>query len=268
MDLGLSGKVAIITGGSEGIGKAAAISLAREGAKVAICARTVDKLEAAAAEIRSAAEDAGAGGEVLAIPCDVTDADRVVAMVAEVAAQWGGVDILVNNAGTSSARPFEDVTDEIWDADIDLKVYGAIRCSRAVLPFMKAAGAGRIINITTPGGKASGASSLPTSLSRAAGISLTKALSKEYAPLNILVNTVCIGLIKSGQHERRYEQAQERDPSTTLDGWYERMGERVPMGRVGEAAEAGDTICFLASERASYITGASLNIDGGTSPVV
>jgi 3-oxoacyl-[acyl-carrier protein] reductase len=263
MDLGLGGKVAIITGGSQGIGYAAAESLAREGAKVAICARDADRLEAAAAAIRDAT-----GGEVLAIPCDVTDEAAVTNLVRRVVEEWGGVDVLVNNAGTSAAGAFESVTDETWDADIGLKVYGAIYCSRAVIPLMRRAGGGRIVNITTPGGKAPGASSLPTSLSRSAGIALTKAMSKELASDNILVNTICIGLIKSGQHERRYEAMQERNPEISLDGFYERMGERVPLGRVGEAAEAGDVICFLASERASYVTGASINIDGGTSPVV
>ncbi len=262
MDFGLTGKVALITGGSDGIGKAAALSMVREGARVAIVARRQDKLDAAEAEIRAA------GGDVIAISCDVMDQAQVKAAVAQVAAKWGGVDILVNNAGTSAARKFEDVTDEVWETDLGIKVYGAINCSRAALPFMKAAGGGRIINITTGGGKAPGAGSLPTSMARAAGIALTKAMSRDYAGDNILVNTVCIGVIKSGQHERRYEAMQERDPSRTLDEFYAGMGERVPLGRVGEAAEAGDVICFLASARASYITGTAINIDGGSSPVV
>ncbi|MBM4410108.1 MAG: SDR family oxidoreductase [Chloroflexi bacterium] len=262
MDLGLKGKIAIITGGSDGIGKAAALSMAREGARVAIVARAQDKLETAAAEIRAV------GGDVLALSADVMDEAQVKAAVAQVVAKWGGVDILVNNAGTSAAHKFEDVSDEVWETDLGIKVYGAVYCSRAVIPYMKAAGGGRIINTTTGGGKAPGAGSLPTSMARAAGIALTKAMSRDYAPDNILVNTVCIGLIKSGQHERRYERMQERDPSATLEQFYSGMGERVPLGRVGEAAEAGDVICFLASERASYVTGASINIDGGSSPVV
>ena len=263
MDLGLKGKVAVVTGGSEGIGKAAALSLAREGARVAICARRPDALESAAREIRAAT-----GGEVIAVPCDVMDETQVKAAIAQVVAHWGGVDILVNNAGTSAAGKFEDVKDETWETDLGIKVYGAIYCSRAVIPYMKSAGGGRIINITTGGGKAPGAGSLPTSMARAAGIALTKAMSRDYAPDNILVNTVCIGLIKSGQHERRYERMQERDPSRSLEQFYAGMGERVPLGRVGEAAEAGDVICFLASARASYVTGGSVNIDGGSSPVV
>lgn len=263
MDLGLTGRVAIVTGGSDGIGKAAALSMAREGARVAICARRPDVLEAAAQEIRDAT-----GGEVVGIPCDVTNEAQVREMVARVAETWGGIDILVNNAGTSAAQRFEDVGDATWETDLGIKVYGAIYCTRAALPYLKESESARIINITTPGGKAPGGNSLPTSLARAAGLALTKALSRDYAADNILVNTVCIGLIKSGQHERRYEIAQERDPSMSLDDFYARMGERVPLGRVGEAHEAGDVICFLASARASYLTGTALNIDGGTSPVV
>jgi 3-oxoacyl-[acyl-carrier protein] reductase len=222
MDLGLRGKVAIITGGSEGIGKAAAQSMAAEGAKVVICARRADALDAAATEIR-----ATTGGEVLAIPTDVTQPAQVKQLFDQTIAAFGRVDILVNNAGTSSARSFEEVTAEIWRADLDLKLFGAIYCTQAALPYMKAQGGGRIINITTPGGKAPAARSVPTSVSRAAGIALTKELSKEYAAHNILVNTVCIGLIKSGQHEKRWEQTHAQDASLTLDSWYEAMGKSV-----------------------------------------
>jgi len=264
MDLGLTGKVAIITGGSEGIGFASALSLAREGARVAIAARRPDVLETAAERIRAETGNP----DVVAVPTDARDEAQVRALVQRVVERWGTVNILVNNAGTSAAAKFENVDDDTWDGDIGLKVYGAIYGVRAVVPHMKESGGGRIINITTPGGKAPGAGSLPTSLARAAGLALTKALSKDYAADNILVNSVCIGLIKSGQHERRYEAAQERNPSQSLDAFYEGMGARVPLGRVGEAAEAGDLVCFLASERASYITGTAVNVDGGTSPVL
>lgn len=263
MDLGLTDKVAIVTGGSEGIGKAAAQSMAAEGAKVVICARRADVLEAAAAEIRKAT-----GGEVLAIPTDVTQPDQVKHLFDETLATFGHVDILVNNAGTSSAHPFEETSAEIWRTDLELKLFGAIYCTQAALPHMKAQGGGRIVNVTTPGGKAPGPRSVPTSVSRAAGIALTKELSQEYAEHNILVNTVCIGLIKSGQHEKRWAQANADDPNVTLEGWYENMGESVPLGRVGEAREAGDLIAFLASARASYITGTSVNVDGGRSAVI
>jgi NAD(P)-dependent dehydrogenase (short-subunit alcohol dehydrogenase family) len=164
--------------------------------------------------------------------------------------------------------PVDVLTEEALSYDLKLKVYGAVYASQAAIPHMRSAGGGRIVNITTGGGKAPGASSLPTSLSRAAGIGLTKAMSRDLAADNILVNTVCIGLIKAGQHERRFETVQESDADLSLDAYYEQMGGRVPLGRVGEAQEAGDVICFLASERASYVTGASVNVDGGTAPVV
>ena len=263
MDLGLHGKAAIITGGSEGIGKAAAISMAAEGADVVIAARRADVLEAAADEIRAVSNH-----RVIALPTDVMVAEQVQSLIDTTMAELGRVDILVNNAGTSAGGPFLSVSDEGWQHDLDLKLYGAIRASRLAVPIMRGQGGGRIINVTNLGAKAPGAASVPTSVSRAAGVALTKAMSKEFAADNILVNTVCIGLIKSGQHETRYRTMRESDPDLTLDKFYADMGDRVPLGRVGEGAEAGDVIAFLASERASYLTGIAVNIDGGTSPVV
>lgn len=263
MDMGLTGKVALVTGGSDGIGKGTATSLCAEGARVVICARRQDVLESAAAEIR-----AQTGGDVTPMVADVTDQSAVDALFDAIAEKYGRLDILVNNAGTSAANLFENVSDEVWRYDIELKLFGAIRCSQRAIPMMKAQGGGRIVNITTPGGKAPTANSVPTSVSRAAGIALTKEMSKDYAADNILVNTVCIGLIKAGQHERRWEAAKDGNPGLTLEAYYEEMGKRVPIGRVGEAREAGDLVAFLVSERASYITGVAVNIDGGTSPVV
>lgn len=263
MDLGLHGKVAIVTGGSEGIGKAAAASMAAEGADVVIAARRVDVLEDAAAEIRAVSQHG-----VLAVPTDVMDPDQVQALIDRTMEEFGRIDILVNNAGTSAGGPFLGVTDEAWQHDLDLKLYGAIRASRTCVPLMRQQGGGRIINVTNLGAKAPGAASVPTSVSRAAGVALTKAMSKEFAADDILVNTVCIGLIKSGQHETRFRAMQESDPDLTLDQFYSDMGDRVPLGRVGEGEEAGDVIAFLASDRASYLTGIAVNIDGGTSPVV
>ena len=260
MELGLTGKVAIVTGGSEGIGKAAASRMAAEGARVVIVARRPDVLEGAAAEIKAATN-----GEVTPISADVSQVDQIERMFEKVIDAHGRVDILVNNAGTSAGGFFGDATDEAWQADLDLKLFGAIRCSRLAIPHMKAAGGGRIINVTNLGGKAPSANSVPTSVSRAAGIALTKAMSKDYASDNILVNTVCIGLIKSGQNDRRW---QAQSPELTLDEFYAERGEAIPLGRVGESEEAGDIIAFLASERASYITGVAINIDGGTSTVV
>ncbi|MAR37454.1 MAG: short-chain dehydrogenase [Chloroflexi bacterium] len=263
MDLGLNGKNAIITGGSDGIGLAAAISLSREGANVAILARTQDKLDSAVKEIQKESK-----GKVIAISTDVRDESSVVTSIKKVREELGKIDILVNNAGTSSASPLEEMTNEQLTEDLNLKVYGAIYCARSVINDMKESGSGSIINITTPGGKATAGGSQPTSLSRAAGISLTKAWSKEYASQNIRVNTVCVGLLKSGQHRTRVANIQIEKPDYTLEDHWEIMGKNVPMGRVGEAIEVGNVICFLSSSKASYVTGTAINVDGGTSPVV
>ena len=263
MDLGLQDRIAIVTGGSDGIGKATALRLAKEGAKVAICARRSDVLEDAAREI-----SIGSGQEVLPIVTDIGNVKDIKNLIREVINRWERVDILINNAGTSAAGSFESVSDEAWMIDLNVKLFGAIRCIREVLPYMKKQHWGRIVNVTNLGAKAPGAQSVPTSISRAAGVALTKALSKEYAADNVLVNTVLIGLIKAGQHERRLTDSDSIRMKVTLAEFYKQMGESIPLGRVGEASEAADVISFLVSERASYITGVAVNIDGGTSPVV
>ena len=265
MDLGLQDKVAIVTGGSEGIGKAAALSMAQEGARVVIVARRADVLEQAAQDIRIATE-----GMVLPVQGDVTDRGTAVRVVQKALDRFGRVDILVNNAGTAVAKEFEAVSDDDWEGDFDLKVWAAVRFIRAVIPEMRKVGGGRIINVTNLGGRTPGPASMPTSISRAAGIAITKGLSKDLAKDNILVSTVCIGLVKSGQHERRYARMKEANPSLTLEEFYDQMaaGRGVPLGRVAEAREAGDVIAFLACERASYLTGIAVNIDGGASAVV
>jgi NAD(P)-dependent dehydrogenase (short-subunit alcohol dehydrogenase family) len=265
VDLGLKNKVAIITGGSDGIGKAAAHRMAEEGARVVIVARRPEVLEAAAKDIEAATR-----GVVLPVQGDVTEPTTIDRVVKTTLDHFGRIDILVNNAGTSMARPFEAVSDDDWEADFGLKVWGAVRFIRAVIPEMRKVGGGRIINVTNLGGRTPGASSMPTSISRAAGIAITKGLSKDLAKDNILVNTVCIGLIKSGQNRRGYDRQKAANPNLTIDEFYaERATARgIPLGRVGEAHEAGDVITFLASERASYLTGVAINIDGGTSAVV
>jgi NAD(P)-dependent dehydrogenase (short-subunit alcohol dehydrogenase family) len=265
MDLGLTNKVAIITGGSEGIGKAAAQRMAEEGARVVIVARRPEVLQAAAQEIQKEAT-----GKVLPVPGDMTETATIDRVVKTTLDNFGRIDILVNNAGTSMAKAFETVSDEDWEADFNLKVWGAVRLIRAVIPEMRKVGGGRIINVTNLGGRTPGPSSMPTSISRAAGIAITKGLSKDLAKDNILVNTVCIGLIKSGQHERRFARQKETNPNVTMDDFYSQITKArgVPLGRVGEAHEAGDVIAFLASERASYLTGVAINIDGGTSAVL
>ena len=196
MDLGLAGRIAAITGGSDGIGKATAARLLAEGARVAICGRDEQRLAEAAAEL----------GDVLAIQADVSSAEDIERFIAETVAQLGGLDILVNNAGVSNAHPFDEVDDDTWTGDLDMKLAAAVRTSRAALPSLRTSGHGRIINVTAIGGKHPGAGSLPTSVSRAAGIALTKAMSRDLAADGILVNTVCIGLVKSGQQARAGER--------------------------------------------------------------
>jgi 3-oxoacyl-[acyl-carrier protein] reductase len=257
MEFGLKGKVAIVTGGTEGIGKATALTLAREGAKVAICARGQPLLDAVAAEITKA------GGEVLAVSADMGKAADVERFINEVVKRFGGIDILVNNAGTSKRGKFLELTDDEWAADLELKVFGAVRCSRLAIPHMKKRGGGRIINITISGAKQPAAESYPTSVSRAAGLAITKALSKEFAADNILVNTICIGKIKSGQHERRYTK-----DGISADEYYGKLGKDIPLKRAGEAQEVANVITFLASDAASYVTGTSINLDGGISGVL
>lgn len=262
MDLGVDGKVAIITGGSDGIGRAAAARLSAEGAKVALVSRTQADLDAAASEISQQT-----GNEVIGIGTDVRDEASVKSMVDAVVAKWGRVDILVNNAGTSSAMKFEDMSNEAVEEDFTLKVMGAIYCTRHCLPHLKKT-QGAICNTTTPGGKAPAPGSQPTALSRAAGISLTKAWSKEFAADGVRVNTVCVGLLKSRQHRVRWAAMNQKDSGYTLDDHWAKIGANVPMKRVGEAEEAGDVIAFMCSAGASYVTGTAINVDGGTSPVV
>jgi 3-oxoacyl-[acyl-carrier protein] reductase len=262
VDLGLRDRVAVITGASEGIGRAAAASLGREGANVVVCARRADVLSQSAAAV---AEETGA--QVLPVPADVSRAEDVRRVIESAVERFGRLDILVNNAGTSRATGFEANSDEDWQDDLDLKLFAAIRSVRAALPHLRQAGGGSIVNILNLGAKQPGPASLPTSVSRAAGMALTKALSKELAPDHIRVNAVLIGLIKSGQHERRWRAS---GSSGTLDAYYAEQARQraVPLGRYGEAQEAGDLIAFLASARAAYITGTAINLDGGTSNVV
>ena len=265
MDLGLQDKVAIVTGGSDGIGKAAALSMAKEGANVVIVARRQNVLDQAAEEIRTATE-----GVVVPLSADVTGPDSANKIVQTAIDRFGRLDILVNNAGVAMAKHFEQVSQEDWESDFELKVWGAVRLIQQSVPEMRKAGGGRIINVTNLGGRTPGANSMPTSISRAAGIAITKGLSKDLASDNILVSTVCIGLIKSGQHQAGYDARVQSEPDLSIDAFYDQLakGRSVPLGRVGEPEEAGDVIAFLASERASYLTGIAVNLDGGASAVV
>ena len=256
----LRGKTALVTGSSLGLGLAMATAFHGAGANVALLARREGPL----AQAKDAIE-AQAGGKVGAYVCDVTDADQIESTHAQVLADLGSVDILVNNAGQAQTGVFEDITDEIWQADLDLKLFAAIRFARLALPEMKAKKWGRIINLLNTAAKAPPARSAPTSVSRAAGLALTKVLSREGAPHNVLVNALMIGRIKSDQIRRAYDAS---GSNLSFDEFTAKAGESLPMGRMGEAEECANVALFLASEGASYLSGCAINMDGGLSQVV
>jgi 3-oxoacyl-[acyl-carrier protein] reductase len=255
MRIDLGGRRALVTGGSEGLGKAIAARLARSGAEVVVLARRPDVLAEAVAGI-----EAEAPGRIQGIACDVTDREALEAA----AAQAGGIDILVNNAGSSLRRPLDGLDRDVMIADLDLKLFAAVRLAQLVTPGMKARRFGRILNVLAVAGKAPGAGSAPTTLSRAAGLALTKALSLELAPWNILVNALCVGRIDSGQWRRRHAAMAGDQP---YDAFLESEGAAIPLGRVGRAEEFANVACFLASDAASYVTGTAINVDGGLCPV-
>lgn len=251
LDLSLEGKVAIVTGGSDGLGRATVERLSQQGARVVACARRKEHLESVVDQLSSRT-----GGEILPITMDVSLPDDCEHAVATAHKRFGQIDILINNAGASAAAGFESVGDDDWYTDLELKVMGAVRMCRQAIPHLRAGGGGSIINATIGGAKAPLAKSLPTTVSRAAGINLTKSLANEFAADNIRVNTICIGLIKSAQWERRADGGD-------MDDFYANMADRIPLGRVGEAADYADLVAFLCSPSGSYITGTSINLDGG-----
>lgn len=254
MDLGLRGKVAAVTGGTEGIGRATVLRLVAEGAKVALCARREELLKSFADELTKG------GADVFTVVADASKPGDMERFIDETVRKYGRIDIVVNNAGGTGQDPFEKVDDAAWQRDIDIKVFAQIRTARAAVPHMKKQGGGRIINLNMVGAKQPAAGTFPTTISRAAGLALTKALSKEYAADNILVNAVAVGKIKSMQQERRAARS-----GLSVEEHYARTGKTVPLGRMGEAEEVANVIAFLAGDAASYVTGVCINVDGGIS---
>lgn len=258
MEIRLDGKSAIVTGGSKGIGLAIATQFAQSGANVALVARGQEALDMASKTISERSRN-----RIVPIACDVAKAEDVKRAYERAMSELGKIDILVNNAGTSRAMPFAQVTDALWQEDLELKLFGAIRFARLVWQQMQERRWGRIINVLNIGAKAPRAASAPTSVSRAAGMALTKVLAGEGAPHNILVNALLVGRIESDQWVQRAQQL-----GKPLQEFLDEMGKPIPLGRVGRAEEFANMACFLASDAASYITGTATNIDGGSSPVV
>jgi NAD(P)-dependent dehydrogenase (short-subunit alcohol dehydrogenase family) len=258
MEISLSGRSAIVTGGSKGIGLAVATRFAKSGADVAIVARGKESLDEAVAAIKKTAK-----ARVIGVQADVGLAADIQRAYDEVMKAFGKVDIIVNNAGTSRAMPFEKVTDEILHGDIEQKLFAAVRLIRLVAPQMKERRWGRIINVLNIGAKAPRPNSMPTSVSRAAGMAFTKVLSGEGAPHNVLVNALLVGLIEADQHVQAAKKK-----GIPLADHIAAMTKDVPMGRIGRAEEFANMACFLASDAGSYVTGTAINIDGGRSPVV
>jgi len=255
MDVSLAGRTAVITGGSKGIGLAIATRFAASGAEVAVVARGREALDDAVKTIRANSR------RVVGIQGDVARAADIKHAYDEIMKALGKIDIVVNNAGTSATSPFEKLTDEFLQHDFDQKLFAAIRLTRLVWPQMKERRWGRIINVLNIGAKAPRGGSAP--ITRAAGMALTKVLSHEGAPHNVLVNAMLVGFIEADQHVQAAKRA-----GIELKDYMAVRAKEIPLGRIGRAEEFANMACFLVSDLGSYITGTAINVDGGRSPVV
>jgi NAD(P)-dependent dehydrogenase (short-subunit alcohol dehydrogenase family) len=261
VDLGLAGRRAIVTGGSKGLGKAIAGELVTEGAAVAICSRNADELNATADELRKLSVGDDRASSVIAIACDVTEPEQVAAFVESAVTAMGGLDILVNNAGGARPGQFGTLTDEDWHDDIDVKLFSQIRCTRAALPHLRRSEAARVININAVYARYPDPAFLASSVNRASCLSLSKALSMELGKEGILVNSVNIGLVETPQWENIHRR---RAPDMPAEQFFGKLAAaEVPLGRFGQPDEVAGLVTFLASDRASYIAGASIDVAGG-----
>lgn len=254
MDLELNGKVAIVTGSSRGIGKYIAERLLQEGCSVTICARGADELERTKQELEKS------GGRVLALTGDLTEAKEPQRVVDETIDRFGRVDILVNNVGGNRRKSFEDTTDQDWNDILELNFASHVRCSRAAIPHLKGEGGGSIVFISSIFGREAGGRGLSIyNTTKSALISLAKIMALELAEDGIRVNSVAPGSIRfpGGSWDRRVKEQPEQ--------MKEFIEANLPIGRFGTADEVADVVAFLVSRRASLITGACLNVDGGQS---
>ncbi|MCY4440310.1 MAG: SDR family oxidoreductase [Deltaproteobacteria bacterium] len=257
MDLGLAGKVALVGGASQGMGRAIAAGFAREGAKVSICARGGEALERAAEEIRTET-----GGDVLATVADMSKYDDIRNFVDKSVEAFGRVDVVVNNAGGPPFGTFDALSEDDWIGAYNLSLMGTVRLTRETVPHMKKAGAGRIINITSYGIKEPIPGLILSNTFRTGVVGWAKTLSRELAPDNILINTVLPGRIDTERHHS-LNVARAKRLDLPLEEVQKQSKAEIALGRFGQSEEVADLVVFLGSDRASYITGNTLLIDGG-----
>jgi 3-oxoacyl-[acyl-carrier protein] reductase len=258
MDLGLQDKVAVVMAASKGLGRACATALAAEGAQVTIGARGAQSLVKTAQEIQKATRS-----RVLAVPTDVTKAEDVEAIVAATVREFGRIDILVNNAGGPPAGNFESFGDAQWQAAFELNLLSTVRLVRLVLPHMRKTGSGRIITIVSTSVKQPIDGLLLSNAIRSGVVGMAKTLSVELAPDNITVNNVCPGRILTDRLRQIYHINERVQQGLSEEAVLKEMAQDVPMGRVGKPEELGALVAFLTSQQAAYITGTTIQVDGG-----
>jgi 3-oxoacyl-[acyl-carrier protein] reductase len=256
MDLGLKGKVALVAGGSQGLGLAVALDFAREGAKVAICALDDPHLPQASETIRKA------GGDVFAIPADVSDLEQAKNFVRKSVAHFGTVDILVNNAGGPPSMSFLEIDDELWLRGCRLNLLSTIVMTREAVPILREKRWGRIINMTSIAVKQPIDGLILSNTVRSGVIGFAKSLSNELAPFNITVNSVCPGYTMTDR-VRNLSKVLAEKQGTTPEAIVEKWASEIPMKRIGTPEEFASLVVYLASQQAGYITGAAIQIDGG-----
>jgi 3-oxoacyl-[acyl-carrier protein] reductase len=258
MDLKIAGRVAMVAASSKGIGKGVALCLARQGCRVSICGRNAEPLQKAWREIAAAVPQ----GELLASPCDVTKAEDLEAWHRNTVEQWGPVDILVTNTGGPPAARFLDLTEDQWRAGIDSTLLNVVRLCQLVLPSMRERRWGRIVHLTSLAAKQP-IDLLTVSSTLRAGLSaLTKTMSNQFAPAGVLINAVLPGHILTDR-QVHLNELRSKEEGISVEECVARVQKTIPLGRYGEAEEIGDVVAFLCSERASYLTGTSIAVDGG-----